>query len=195
MLKNILLGLSVLSNLATLAGLWIAYISVPATVQNHIGHVLLISGAVCSVLLYLGLAWFVLQPRKRPPSEHSPKITVLATSSVYDSNNPAIRYPLKMNIEMRNDSSECIDVQLAGYKPGIGELKKFVTAVLRLNFSGKLFPPVDGESRIAVLHGQQFHAWLGFDEKKVTKEQLGQNRGKIGILTLIVNGQNVDISL
>jgi len=38
-LKKILLGFGVLSNIATLIALWIAYISVPASVQAKIGHV------------------------------------------------------------------------------------------------------------------------------------------------------------
>src|SRR6266705_3135648 len=63
MLKKILLGLSVLSNLATLAGLWIAIISAPTSVQPRIAQVLLIAGAVCSIGLYLSFFWFVLQPR------------------------------------------------------------------------------------------------------------------------------------
>jgi hypothetical protein len=66
---------------------------------------------------------------------------------------------------------------------------------LQVNFSGKLFPPLDGESRIAVLHGQPFHAWLGLDEKRVTKEQLEQHRGKFGTLVLIVNGKSIDLPL
>jgi hypothetical protein len=56
-------------------------------------------------------------------------------------------------------------------------------------------PEVHGESRVAVLSGQQFQAWLGFDEKKVTEEQLEQHRGKNGTLALIVNGQTVNFSL
>jgi hypothetical protein len=61
-LKKILLGFGVLSNIATLIGLWIAYISVPASVQAKIGHVFLIAGASCSVALYLWLAWVIFQP-------------------------------------------------------------------------------------------------------------------------------------
>jgi len=57
-----------LSNIATLIGLWIAYISVPASVQARIGHALLIAGASCSVALYLWLAWLIFQPSNPRPS-------------------------------------------------------------------------------------------------------------------------------
>jgi hypothetical protein len=65
MLKKILIGLGVLSNLATLLGLWIAYISAPTPVQSKIGHVLLIAGGCASAALYLVLAWAIL----RQPAE------------------------------------------------------------------------------------------------------------------------------
>jgi hypothetical protein len=70
-LKRILLGFGFLSNIATLIGLWIAYISVPASVQARIGHALLIAGASCSVALYLWLAWLIFQPTNpRPPDSN-----------------------------------------------------------------------------------------------------------------------------
>ncbi|PYX69792.1 MAG: hypothetical protein DMG72_19965, partial [Acidobacteria bacterium] len=74
MLGKILLGLSALSNLATLAGLWIAAISAPTSVQPRIAQVLLIAGAVCSIVLYLSFFWFVLQPRtSQPNAKHEKK--------------------------------------------------------------------------------------------------------------------------
>lgn len=66
MLKSILLGLSVLSNIATLVGLWITYISVPFTVQSRIAHALLVGGAVSSVLLYLLIVRLLLKPNSEP---------------------------------------------------------------------------------------------------------------------------------
>jgi hypothetical protein len=62
MLKSILFGFGVLANIATLVGLWITYISAPATIQNHVGHILLVTGALCSISLYLLLARSVLRP-------------------------------------------------------------------------------------------------------------------------------------
>jgi hypothetical protein len=192
MLKNILLGLSVLSNVATLAGLWIAYISAPATVQSRVGYVVLVSGAVCSIVLYLCLAWFVLRPRS---SAYPPKITVLATSLSYSDVKPSLGFPLKMHVEMRNDHSRCINVRLSEYVSGFATVKNLPLDVLQIKYSGTWLPEKKTEERVAVLPRQQFRAWLGFDESKFTKEQLEQHRGKIGTLILGVNGKTVNIPL
>jgi len=60
MLTKILLGLGALSNVATLVGLWIAYISAPVAVQSRIASALLLVGAACSVVVYLLIAFFLL---------------------------------------------------------------------------------------------------------------------------------------
>lgn len=74
MLQKILLGFGVLSNFATLLGLWIAYISTPETVQNRIGHVLLIAGASVSVALYLIVAWVIQRQPSPEKTKTSPDI-------------------------------------------------------------------------------------------------------------------------
>ncbi len=71
MLEKILLGVGLLSNLATLAGIWIAYIAAPASVQPHIAKVLLISGAVVSIAIYLFIGGLLL--RSRSPDVSSNK--------------------------------------------------------------------------------------------------------------------------
>ena len=57
MLENFLLGFGMSSNVATLLGLWIAYASAPTTIQNKVGHLLIIGGAACSIVLYLAIVW------------------------------------------------------------------------------------------------------------------------------------------
>lgn len=69
MLTRTLLGFGLLSNIATLIGLWIAYIAAPASVHAKIGYVLLVAGAACSVVLYLFIAWLVLRSPRRPSKE------------------------------------------------------------------------------------------------------------------------------
>jgi hypothetical protein len=66
MLTKILLWLGVVSNIATLVGLWIAYISAPTFVQEQVGHGLLVGGAVSSVVVYLLIAVFVLRAKNAP---------------------------------------------------------------------------------------------------------------------------------
>lgn len=192
MLKIILLGLGFLTNVATLVGLWITYISVPATAQNHFGHSVLFSCALCSMVLYLCLAWFVLRPRS---SASRPKITVLATSLSHSDVKPPLGFPLKMYVEMRNDHPRCINVRLSGYISSLVTLKTLPLDVLQIKYSGTWMPENKTEERVAVLPRQQFRAWVGFDESTFTKEQLEQHRGKIGTLLLRVNGQTVDIRL
>ncbi len=51
-------------NFATLLGLWIAYEASPATIQSKVGHVLTISGAITSTILYFLVAWLVLRPKQ-----------------------------------------------------------------------------------------------------------------------------------
>jgi hypothetical protein len=72
LLKKILLGFSLLSNIATLVGLWVAYIAAPASVQATIGHVLLIAGAITSVVLYLALAFVALRSGEQSTLEQAP---------------------------------------------------------------------------------------------------------------------------
>jgi len=69
MLTKILLWFGVVSNVATLIGLLIAYMAAPVTVQNRVGHILLVGGAGCSVVLYLLIAAFVLRSRNSTKQE------------------------------------------------------------------------------------------------------------------------------
>ncbi len=63
MLSKILLAFSIVSNFATLLGFWMAYAASPATLQQTVGHVLILSGAIASILGYAALVWFVFRPK------------------------------------------------------------------------------------------------------------------------------------
>jgi hypothetical protein len=121
------------------------------------------------------------------------KIKTLATPLTYVDQKPPIGYPLKMHVEMRNDCSECIEVRLSGYRPGLATVKRVPLDVLQIKYSGTWTPEEKPEEHLAVLPSQQFRAWIGLDENKFTKEQLEQALGKIGTLVLAVNGRTFDI--
>ncbi len=74
MLNKLLIGFGVLSNTATLVGLWISYVSAPQNLQPIIAHRVLMSGGTLSAMLYLYLAYAVLRSPKQAsgvPPDHS----------------------------------------------------------------------------------------------------------------------------
>jgi hypothetical protein len=76
MLNKILLPFSLVSNLATLLGLWIAYASAPASIQEKVGHILIVCGAIASIVVYVIFAVFLMKPRsdaQGKPSASAPK--------------------------------------------------------------------------------------------------------------------------
>jgi hypothetical protein len=60
-INKILIGFSIVCNFATLLGLWIAYAASPATLQHRVGSILILCGAITSILGYLAFAWFVMR--------------------------------------------------------------------------------------------------------------------------------------
>jgi len=76
MLRKGLLAFTIVSNFATLLGLWIAYQSAPAALQAKTGHLLLFSGAIASVVTYIAFAVFVMRPT-RDNHELAKKLDVL----------------------------------------------------------------------------------------------------------------------
>jgi hypothetical protein len=63
MLRKSLLPFSLVSNFATLLGLWITYEAAPASVQAKIGHWLILLGAAASIIGYIAFALFVMRPK------------------------------------------------------------------------------------------------------------------------------------
>jgi hypothetical protein len=56
-------------------GLWIAYESAPTTVQNNVGRLLLIGGAVCSIVLYAVFFWVISRQKPASPVSALPPTT------------------------------------------------------------------------------------------------------------------------
>ncbi len=73
MLNKILLPFSLVSNLATLLGLWIAFASASASIQEKVGHLLILCGAVASIIAYALFAVFLMRPRSEIQSEPKPE--------------------------------------------------------------------------------------------------------------------------
>ena len=121
-----------------------------------------------------------------------PKIVKLSDQVEY---NGTQDYPLKLRMQLRNDSAEPIDVQVQDYRPGLITLKRLATEVLQVRLASVWLPGPHGAGRVAVFPTQQFQAWVGLDEGRFGKGQVEEHRGKIGTLVLLVNGQHVDIPL
>jgi hypothetical protein len=64
MLRKSLLAFTIVSNFATFLGLWIAYQSAPASIQAKTGHLLLLVGAIASIVTYIVFAVFVMRPTR-----------------------------------------------------------------------------------------------------------------------------------
>src|SRR5262249_6870511 len=109
-------------------------------------------------------------------------------------NNPNLSYPLKCHLTLRNNSRECIDVRLHRYLPRTVDVKKFPLDVLQVKLR-EWYPKEHGVDRIAVYPTQVFQAWLGFDEKIYSEEQIKRLRGQLGTLILDVNGTPVHIDV
>ena len=106
-------------------------------------------------------------------------------------------YPLKLRMQLRNDSASAVDVQLNGYRPNkaLPSPKGFPVNVLQLRLGNEWLPKVDGLGQIAVLPRQQFQLWIGLHEGKYDKHTIESYRGEIGTLLFLVNGQSIEIAL
>jgi hypothetical protein len=98
-------------------------------------------------------------------------------------------------MQLRNDSDVAIDVQMQEYRPELVTVKGFPTEVLQVRLKDIWLPSPHGVGRIAVYPGQQFQAWIGLDEGRFNKAQVEGHRGRIGMLILLANGQNVPVKL
>ncbi|MGA8763212.1 MAG: hypothetical protein WB562_10140 [Candidatus Sulfotelmatobacter sp.] len=70
--KYILLGLGVLSNIATLIGFWMQYITAPSNAQLRVSHLLVTIGAIVSVVIYLIVGWYIIRSAAPPRVEVEP---------------------------------------------------------------------------------------------------------------------------
>jgi hypothetical protein len=122
------------------------------------------------------------------------KVNTRITFSLKDPQGRELAYPLKCYVDLQNQSMDCIDVSLTDYIERTVPLKQFVTDVLQVNLAG-WYPRPDGVGRLAVLPGQLFRAWVGFDEEKYTKEEVQKRLGEIGTLVFSVNGDALHVNI
>jgi len=134
----------------------------------------------------------VAGPAKIEADEKLPKIVKLSDQVSYTG---GMGFPLKLHMQLRNDSSEAVDVQLKEYIPKLITTKGLPLEVLQIRIGGTWQAQPQGVSRIAVFPEQQFQAWIGLDEGKFNKGQIEEHRGNIGTLVLFVNGHDVRIPL
>jgi hypothetical protein len=132
-------------------------------------------------------------PKAEPSSK--PKITLINVECPPIDLNPSqpITYPLKVYVEMRNDSAYAIDVRVLDYKRNAVQAKHVVLGALQVKFN-RWFPGPDSAERIAAHPGQLFRAWIPVDETGSFSNSVVKSlRGKIGTLVLSVNEQEVSV--
>jgi hypothetical protein len=108
---------------------------------------------------------------------------------------PGIGYPLKYYVEMRNDSSKCIEVRVLNYNPKKISVKSFPPEVVQVRFHTKWYPTDHAAERVALLPGQMCRAWIGVDEGKLNEEQVKTAVGSIGTLIVSANGKHISFEL
>lgn len=156
---------------------------------------LLIALTLFSFTLFLWKQHQLGEMRKESAGpELEPKIATIDVAVPPVDKGKSLTYPLKCHVQLRNDSSMCVDVRVSEYRPNTVTVKKFVVDVLQIKL-GTWLPndyPVD---RLAVLPGQMFRAWIAIDDTKFNESQINLLRGRIGTLVLVVNGKHVNIDL
>jgi hypothetical protein len=120
------------------------------------------------------------------------RIVKLSDQVEYDA---TATYPLKVRMQLRNDSTVAVDVQLQEYRPDLITVRALPTEVFQSRLRDLWYPKEHGAGRIALYPGQQCQAWITPDDGKFNREQVEAHRGRIGTLVLRVNGQDVEIKL
>jgi hypothetical protein len=144
-------------------------------------------GGVITALLF----WVWAEARKLWKRDVAQKLTPYVADVVP---NAGTSFPLKIYVEMRNNTKRCMDVRLVEYKPKNISLERFSPRTLQLFFLNWQ-PKDESVERIAVYPGQRFRAWFGADPKKHTEQQVRENIGKLGTLIVSVNGKDIPIDL
>jgi hypothetical protein len=148
---------------------------------------MLIAGFLVSILSLskLGRTTFASEPK-----------VVLGEVFVYPPDSKkTLTFPLKCHAVFRNESERCIEVRVQGYEPGLVTLQQFVFRVLQVEMKDGWVPEPEATDVIAVLPKQYFRAWVGVDATRFTADIVRKQFGKIGILTLSVNGRPMPFQL
>lgn len=133
-----------------------------------------------------------------PPPRIKIAPTIVKVSDWIDDGtaDPKLGYPLKIRIQFRNDSPTSVGVRMSKYTASRAPAKEpQPSAVLQVKLAGHWLPAPNAEEYLAIAPSQQFRAWIGLDHKKVTKQELEENRGYLGTLALLVEGEVINFTL
>jgi hypothetical protein len=109
---------------------------------------------------------------------------------------PKLGYPLKIRAQFRNDSPVSVSVRMSTYTGNRAPAKEpQPSAVLQIKLDGKWLPAPNAEDHIAVAPTQHFRAWIGLDHKRITARQAEENRGSLGTVALLVDGEIIKFDL
>jgi|SRR5271165_335889 len=146
------------------------------------------------IVAVLASIWAAIQFRLlgRLRNYFSPKLTKI---DVRISDEPGKTFPLKVFVQWRNDSKKCVSVSLSEYRPERITLKRFVPSTLQILFQPRWVPEPEAAALVAVLPGQLCQAWVGADETKCNATQVEALIGKLGVLVIKVNGNDLSVQL
>lgn len=88
-------------------------------------------------------------------------------------------------------------VRVSGYIPGEAPIQNPAPiGVLQLKLGDTWLLEPNGQDVVAVLLGQLFRIWLGFDRSRINKAQLeGMLGSRLGKIILLVNEESIEIPL
>jgi hypothetical protein len=124
-----------------------------------------------------------------------PKIT--RVNHEFEDSTGNVAYPLKMRVQFRNDSPMSIGVAVSEYVRGEAPIQDpLPIGVLQVKLGDEWLPVVNGQQKIAVLPGQLFRVWIGFDRTRISRAQLeGMWGGRLGTLVLLADETPVEVPL
>jgi hypothetical protein len=146
------------------------------------------------ILAALGAIWAAIKFKwwQRISARWAIKLTKINCYTSFVAN---IGYPLKYYVEMRNDSSKCIEVRLLNYISNKITAKPLPPEVMQIRFYTKWFPTDLSADRVAVLPGQMCRIWIGLDDKKFTEAQVKDAEGRMGRLVMSANKKEIPFEL
>jgi hypothetical protein len=124
------------------------------------------------------------------PNEDFP---VTRKAAVYDDK---LTYPLKVYVELMNNTAKCSDVKISRWVNGPGVKAEVFGAVLQLWMDDGWFPKPNGRPTLHVPPGERFRLWIAPDKQHSLEEvqRLCDGTG-LGALMLRINGEERGILL
>jgi hypothetical protein len=101
---------------------------------------------------------------------------------------PKLTYPVKVYVELMNNTAECGEVKISRWLSGPGVSAEVFQAVLQLWMGNGWFPKPNGIPRLHVPPGERFRLWIAPDKQHNLEElQRLCAATALGALTLRVN--------